>query len=56
MGTIEAGKLASIVVLDQDLLVVPADQIQYTKPDAVIFEGRVVRGALKGSGRMQTIN
>jgi predicted amidohydrolase YtcJ len=56
LGTIEAGKLASIVVLDQDLFVVPADQIQYTKPDAVMFVGRVVKGALSGSGRMQTSN
>jgi predicted amidohydrolase YtcJ len=45
LGTIEAGKLASIVVLDQDVFVVPADKIQYTKADAVIFEGRLVKGA-----------
>jgi hypothetical protein len=28
MGTIEAGKLANFVVIDRDLLTVPADQIK----------------------------
>jgi predicted amidohydrolase YtcJ len=56
LGTIEAGKLASIVVLDQDLFGVPSEKIQNTKAEAVIFEGRVVKGALSGSDGRERIN
>ncbi|HEU4403397.1 MAG TPA: amidohydrolase family protein, partial [Candidatus Polarisedimenticolia bacterium] len=46
MGSIEVGKLANLVVLDKDLFSVPADQIQFIHPVAVMFEGKIVQGAL----------
>ena len=47
MGSIETGKLANIVVLNQDLFEVQADKIQFTAPTAVIFEGQIVQGSLQ---------
>ncbi len=46
MGSVEVGKLANLVVLNQNLFEVPADKIQFTEPTAVVFEGQVVKGAL----------
>jgi predicted amidohydrolase YtcJ len=47
IGSIEVGKSADLVVLDDDLFEMPADKIQNVEPVAVLFEGRVVRGSLK---------
>jgi predicted amidohydrolase YtcJ len=41
-GSIETGKLADLVVLSQDLLTVPEDQIPDTKVDMTILDGKVV--------------
>jgi predicted amidohydrolase YtcJ len=46
-GSIEVGKSADLVVLDDDLFEMPADKIRNVEPVAVLFEGRVVRGSLK---------
>lgn len=46
MGSIEVGKVANVVVLNQDLFAVPADSLAEIKVEAVVFEGRVVAGAL----------
>lgn len=45
-GSIEIGKAADLVVLDQDLFAVQADQMRYVKPTAVLLEGEVVYGKL----------
>lgn len=46
LGSLEPGKLASFVVLNQNLFEAPVDRIHETAPMAVVFEGRVIRGAL----------
>ena len=42
LGSIQAGKLADLVVLDRDYLTVPADQIKDIKPVMTMVGGRVV--------------
>ena len=46
IGSIEVGKVASLVVLDADLFELPADEIQNVEPVAVLFEGRLMHGTL----------
>ena len=46
LGSIEVGKHANLSVLDSDLFEVADDAIQNIEPVAVMFEGRVVHGAL----------
>ena len=46
MGTIEAGKLAHLVVLEKDLFSVPEEELHTVKPIAVLFEGQLVYGML----------
>lgn len=46
MGSLEVGKVANVVVLNQDLFAVPAESLAEIKVEAVVFEGRVVAGAL----------
>ena len=41
-GTLEPGKFADLVVLDQDLLTIPADRILDTKVDMTIVGGRIL--------------
>jgi hypothetical protein len=41
-GTLEVGKFADMIVLDQDLLTIPADKILSTKVDLTIIGGKVV--------------
>ncbi len=45
-GSIEVGKFADLVVLDQNLLTVEAKDISETKALLTLFEGRVVHGDL----------
>jgi hypothetical protein len=42
LGSIQAGKLADLVVLDRDYLTVPADQIKDIKPVMTMVGGRIV--------------
>ena len=42
LGSIQAGKLADLVVLDRDYLTIPAEQIKDIKPMMTIMGGRVV--------------
>ena len=46
LGSIEAGKLADLVVLDQNLFEIDRNDIQHTKPVAVMMEGKIVSGRL----------
>ncbi|MGD8189442.1 amidohydrolase [Brevibacillus ginsengisoli] len=42
LGTLEAGKLADLVVLDRDLFNVPAEQIKDSNVELTIMDGKVV--------------
>jgi len=45
LGSIQAGKLADLVVLDRDYLSVPAEQIKNIKPAMTMVGGRIVYDA-----------
>ena len=45
IGSLEAGKLADLVVLDRDYLTVPADDIRNIKPLLTMVGGRIVYNA-----------
>jgi predicted amidohydrolase YtcJ len=46
IGSIETGKLADLVILDDDLFDIDSDEIWKIKPAAVLMEGEVIHGAL----------
>lgn len=46
VGSIEAGKLANMSVLNAHILTAPTDQIAAIEPVAVLFEGQTVAGQL----------
>jgi hypothetical protein len=46
IGSIEAGKLADLVVLDENLFDLDRHEIHKIKPAAVMMEGEVVHGNL----------
>jgi len=45
LGSIQAGKLADLVVMDRDYLTIPADQIKDIRPVMTIVGGRIVYDA-----------
>ena len=45
LGSIEAGKLADFVILDENLFEVGPYEISKIKPSAVVMEGKVIQGA-----------
>ena len=46
LGSLERGKLADIVVLNQDIMTVDADKLLSTKVLATLIEGQVVYGEI----------
>jgi len=46
LGSLSVGKAADLVVLSEDLFEVDRYAIHRVKPDAVVFQGRVVHGQL----------
>jgi len=46
LGSIEVGKLADLVVLDNDLFELDQYEIWKTEPSAVVMEGKVIQGYL----------
>ncbi len=46
IGSIETGKLADLVVLNDNLFDIDSDKIWQVKPAAVLMEGEVIQGAL----------
>ena len=44
LGTIEAGKLADLVVLDRDYFTVPDEDLKKTRSELTIVDGRIVHG------------
>jgi predicted amidohydrolase YtcJ len=51
LGSIQAGRLADLVVIDRDYLTVPADEIKEIRPVLTIVGGRVVFDAANESTR-----
>lgn len=47
LGTLEAGKLADMVVLSKNILEIPAEEIGTTKVMATMVDGKVVYGSLE---------
>jgi len=45
-GSLEAGKLADLIVLDRNLFEIPPSEISEAKVLATMFEGRIVSGSL----------
>jgi len=50
LGSVQAGKLADLVVLDRDYLTVPADQIKEIKPVLTMVGGKIVFDAASTAG------
>jgi predicted amidohydrolase YtcJ len=46
LGSLEAGKLADLVVIDRDFMTCPEDDIRRIEPLATVVEGKVVYGTL----------
>jgi predicted amidohydrolase YtcJ len=46
IGSIETGKLADLVILNDNLFEIDSDEIWMVKPAAVLMEGEVIQGAL----------
>ena len=46
LGSLERGKLADIVVLNQDIMTIDADKLLSTKVLATLIEGQVVYGGI----------
>jgi predicted amidohydrolase YtcJ len=45
LGSVEVGKAADFIVLDQDLFTMKPDEIWRLQPSLVVMEGKVMQGA-----------
>ncbi len=52
VGTLEAGKLADLAVLSQDIFAVPAETIGKTRVLTTMVGGKIVYTAAAGNGRL----
>jgi predicted amidohydrolase YtcJ len=43
-GTLEAGKLADLVVLDRDIFTIPPEEISGVKVRMTVFDGKILYG------------
>jgi hypothetical protein len=46
IGSIETGKLADLIILNDNLFDMDSDEIWKVKPAAVLMEGEVIQGRL----------
>lgn len=46
VGSLEAGKLANLCILTDNVFEVPAEKIREIEAETVMFEGKVVKGTL----------
>ena len=46
IGSIETGKLADLVILNDNLFEIDSDEIWKVKPAAVLMEGKIIQGRL----------
>ena len=46
MGSLEAGKKANFIVIDKDPCKISPDKLSEIKVEAVIFDGKLVKGEL----------
>ena len=46
LGSIEAGKIANLVIVDRDPCEVPPEELKDVRIEAVMFDGKVVSGKL----------
>ena len=51
MGSLEAGKLANFIVVDEDPLETPAERLSEITVNAVFFDGQMIHGSLESGGR-----
>ena len=42
LGSLEAGKLADLVVLDKDYMTIPEEQISDTQPQLTMLDGKII--------------
>lgn len=46
MGSLEKGKVANMIITDKNMFDVPSEELKDIKVEAVIFDGKVIRGSL----------
>lgn len=51
MGSLEAGKLANFIVVDEDPLETPVERLSEITVNAVFFDGQMIHGSLESGGR-----
>jgi predicted amidohydrolase YtcJ len=56
VGSIEVGKKADLILLDQNLFEIDPDEIPKTKVLGTMFDGRIVHDALYGLGDSELVD
>jgi predicted amidohydrolase YtcJ len=52
-GSIEPGKLADMVVVSEDILSIPAVEIEKTRVETTVFDGKVIYRRIAPEKRVQ---